>query len=398
VKIKWVIFRQAYHTLKSRLDQEDRRFIQVLVGPRQVGKSTIIEQYLSQTKFQFVSSSADDAHVADQVWVEKQWNAARQKCQIHGNCLLIIDEIQNIFEWSSKVKSLWDEDTRKRNNVKVVLLGSSRLLIQKGLTESLAGRFERIYVGHWSFSEIYNAFGLKEEQYAWYGSYPGSIPLISDYNRWKSYIQSSIIDSVIKKDILQLTRVLKPSLLENLFYLGCQYSGQILSFNKIVGQLQDAGNTTTLTHYLSLLESSGMLAGIEKYSGGYLNRRHSSPKLMVQNTAFIGCTAKYSFDEIRMIPDQWGRVVESCVGAHFINFSHQSDYKVYYWRENNDEVDFVLENRGKCIGIEVKSTNKRATKGMSVFVKQFSPDKVYEIADNTISWKEILKIDPITLF
>lgn len=393
-----MILRQAFHILKARMDNEERRFIQVLIGPRQVGKSTIVQQYLRQTKFQFISSSADDVYVADQLWLEQQWNAARQKSHVHGNCLLIIDEIQNVQGWSSKVKSLWDEDTRKMNNVKVVLLGSSRLMIQKGLTESLAGRFEKIYVSHWAYGETFDAFGLSEEQFAWFGSYPGSIPLISDYSRWKPYIQSSIIDAVIKKDILQLTRVLKPSLLENLFYLGCQYSGQILSFNKIVGQLLDAGNTTTLTHYLSLLESSGMLSGIEKYSGGYLNRRNSIPKFMVQNTAFVGSTSKYGFDEIRMIPEQWGRVVESCVGAHFINFSHLSDYKVYYWRENNNEVDFVLENRGRCIGIEVKSTNKRQNKGMSVFVKQFSPDRVYEISEDTLSWKEIIKLDPISLF
>lgn len=393
-----MIVREAYHVLANRLDNEERKFIQILVGPRQVGKTTIIQQYLEKATTSYLTVSADEVGFIDDLWLEKHWNIARIKCQINGKFLLVVDEVQNISNWSSRVKKLWDEDTRLKQNIKIVLLGSSRLLIQNGLSESLAGRFEKIYVGHWSYTEVFEAFEVSENQYAWFGSYPGSISLIPDEKRWKSYIQSSIIDTVIKKDILQLTRVLKPMLLENLFYLGCQYSGQILSYNKIVGQLQDAGNTATLTHYLSLLSSSGVLSGIEKYSGGYINRRHSSPKFMVQNTAFIGATSKYSYSEAHSTPDQWGRVVESCVGAHFINYSYSEDFKVFYWRENNDEVDFVLEYHGRCIAIEVKSSTQRTKNGMTAFVKAFSPDRVYAISESGLSWKDIIKINPTILF
>ncbi len=396
-----MIYRKQLAVLQERINKDRRRFIQVLIGPRQVGKSTIIKQFLSSNKLPYVHQSADDPKFLNENWIEQIFESVRLKMssQNLSEFLIIIDEIQNVAQWSDKLKKEWDKDTMNDNNIKVVILGSSRLMLQQGLNESLAGRFENIYVNHWTYKEVKEAFNLSADQYAWFGGYPGSLDLIADPQRWMSYIKGSIIDSVIKKDILLLTRVHKPALLENLFYLACQYSGSILSYNKIIGQLQDAGNTTTLTHYVELLHSAGLLSGLNKYSGtSIVNQRNSSPKFMVQNTAFVGATAYDSFENTRSNPDQWGKVIESTIGAHLVNFGFIHEYEVMYWRQNNAEVDFILKYKNKVVAIEVKSSKVRNKKGMDEFNRQFTPDKNILISPQTISWQEFLMIDPIQIF
>ena len=312
--------------------------------------------------------------------------------------ILIIDEIQKIDNWSDTVKKEWDTDTRNGIPLKVILLGSSRLLIQQGLTESLAGRYESIYVGHWTYPEIEEAFGLTADQFVWYGSYPGPAGFTDQEDRWKSYILDSLIEPVISRDILMLTRVDKPALLKRLFELGCLYSGQILSLNKIMGQLADAGNTTTLAHYLQLLDTSGMLKGIEKYSPGVLRQRSSSPKFQVHNTAFMTALQQLSFLEVQSQPQYWGRWVESSIGAHLLAWSLQEDFNLYYWRHRNDEIDFVIESHDRAIGIEVKSGPSEKAKGMAAFQRQFAPYKVLMVGSQGIPWQEFLNINPMHLF
>lgn len=270
--------------VKSRIE-EPRKFIQVILGPRQVGKTTMVNQLLPQLSISYVSESADAISATNSAWLMQAWETARLKMKASGasEYLLVIDEIQKIDNWSEIVKQQWDKDTRENVNIKVILLGSSRLLIQKGLTESLAGRFETFYLGHWSFAEMETAFGWSIEQYIYFGGYPGSALLINDEERWKSYIKDSLIETSISKDILMLTRVDKPALLKRLFEIGCLYSGQILSYTKITGQLQDAGNTTTLANYLKLLSDCGLLGGLEKYAGSVVRQRSSSPKFQVYN-------------------------------------------------------------------------------------------------------------------
>jgi predicted AAA+ superfamily ATPase len=394
------MIQRAYIQLIADRTQEPRRFIQVIFGPRQVGKTTTVAQVTQIIKMPFYSISADAIPASNTTWLEEQWETARLMLKQSGSeeFLLVIDEIQKIDNWSETVKLLWDNDTKEKINIKVILLGSSRLLIQQGLTESLAGRFETIYMGHWSFTEMQEAFGWDEQQYAWFGGYPGSAGLIGDEIRWKNYITNSLIETSISKDILMLTRVDKPALMKRLFELGCLYSGQILSYTKIMGQLQDAGNTTTLSHYLDLLDTAGLLGGIEKYSKDAIRKRASIPKFMVHNTALISAQRNELFNEITAQPDQWGRIVESCAGAHLLNRSFSGGYKVYYWRNGNDEVDFVLEKRGKVIGIEVKSTTSGNPKGMNAFKKQNQPDKILLVGKNGLPWPEFLKIDPVTLF
>jgi uncharacterized protein len=296
------------------------------------------------------------------------------------------------------VKKLWDEDTWNQIPIKVVLLGSSRLLLQQGLTESLAGRFETIYLTHWTYTEMEQAFNWDFSKYAWFGGYPGSAGLIDDEDRWKRYIRDSIIETSISKDILMLTRIDKPALLKQLFELGCMYSGQILSFTKLQGQLQDAGNTTTLSHYLQLLETAGLLGGIEKYAHTSIRKRSSSPKFQVFNNALLSSLQANTFSDVMDNPVEWGRMVESAIGAYLINQSVREQYSVYYWRERNDEVDFILERQGVVVAIEVKSGYSKNIKGMDTFKKKFNPHKMYFIDNKTLSWHDFLKINPVNLF
>lgn len=379
---------------------EPRRFIQVILGPRQVGKTTLVNQLSSKLSFPNHFVSADAIAASDTVWLRQQWETARLKVkqETTNELLLIVDEIQKIDNWSETVKLLWDEDTRIGHNIKVILLGSSRMLLQKGLTESLAGRFEKNYMGHWSFSEMQSAFGWDANQYAWFGGYPGSASLITDELRWKQYIQTSMIETGVSKDILMTTRIDKPALMKKLFELGCLYSGQIISFTKILGQLQDAGNTTTLSHYLDLLNTAGLLGGIEKYAGTILRKRSSSPKFQVHNTALIGSQQATLFAEIQNQPKEWGRVVESAIGAHLLSHSITGEFSLHYWREGNNEVDFILEKNGKLIAIEVKSSQASVNQGMSIFQKKYGPEKVLLIGDTGFPWQEFLKIHPAMLF
>lgn len=380
--------------------KEPRKFIQVLMGPRQVGKTTIITQLIKEINKAHQFESADAVPASDSFWLTALWQNVRTKIQNEGikEFLLIIDEIQKIDNWSEIVKKLWDEDTKLNINIKVILLGSSRLLLQQGLTESLAGRFESTYISHWSLKEMQQAFGFTAQQYVWFGAYPGAASLINDEERWKNYVNNSLIETSISKDILMLTRVDKPALMKRLFELGCLYSGQILSYTKVQGQLQDAGNTTTLSHYLQLLDTAGLLAGIEKYAADVIRKRSSSPKFQVHNTALISAQRNETFGEIVANKQEWGRLVESAIGAHLINSALANNFKVYYWRHRNDEVDFILERRGKVIGLEVKSNHANSLSGLSAFQKQFNPDKVLLVGDKGLPWQEFLMINPVEIF
>lgn len=385
--------------VKGRIE-EPRKLIQVILGPRQVGKTTMINQLLSQIEIPNHYESADAISATNGTWLLQVWESARLQMKINGSSefLLVIDEIQKIENWSEVVKQQWDKDTKENNNIKVILLGSSRLLIQQGLTESLAGRFETFQLGHWSFGEMQSAFGWNIEQYIFFGGYPGSASLIGDEDRWKNYVKDSLIETSISKDILMLTRVNKPALLKRLFELGSIYSGQILSYTKILGQLVDAGNTTTLAHYLKLLSDSGLLGGLEKYAGNTLRKRSSSPKFQVYNNALLTSQSNETFKESVMKPERWGRLVESSVGAHLINYAVSERYNLYYWREENSEVDFVLEKGEKIVAIEVKSGIRSDNAGMTIFAGKFNPEKVLLVGTGGIPCEEFLKINPKELF
>jgi len=394
------MFQRAQHKKLTDRVNEPRKFIQVVFGPRQVGKTTLVNEIIRHSTIPSHSISADAVPNSNSSWIEQHWNVAREKYKQSGarEFLLVIDEIQKIENWSEIVKQLWDTDSQQNIPIKVILLGSPRLLLQQGLTESLAGRFETTYMGHWSFLEMKKAFQWSKEQYVWFGGYPGSADLIADEERWKKYIGDSLIETSISRDILMLTRVDKPALLRRLFELGCLYSGQILSYTKIQGQLQDAGNTTTLAHYLSLLHTAGLLAGIEKYAADQIRQRSSSPKFQVHNTALISSQRNETLTQIASNPALWGRMVESAIGAHLINHSLTDGFQVFYWRHRNDEIDFVIEKRGSVIGLEIKSGVKQRAVGMDAFKKACNPDKILLIGNTGIPWEEFLQQNPNELF
>jgi predicted AAA+ superfamily ATPase len=386
------MIRRAIHNELLKRLREKRRFVQVLAGPRQVGKTTVVRQVMEAVEIPAHYASGDEPTLRDRTWLEQQWDIARLKAgESAAGALLVLDEIQKVPNWSSVVKLRWDADTHSGVPLKVVLLGSAPLLIQSGLTESLAGRFEVIAVPHWSFTEIREAFGWNLEQYIFYGAYPGAAGLIDDPERWRRYILDSLIETTISRDILLLTRVDKPALLRRLFQLGCAYSGQILSYQKMIGQLTDAGNTTTLAHYLELLQGAGMLAGLSKHAHGQARQRGSSPKLQVLNTALMSAQDQRSISQARRDGDYWGRMVESCVGAHLFNSTFGTNISVTYWRERNHEVDFVLQQGGTLVAIEVKSGARRAAlPGMDAFVKLFKPRRQLLVGGQGIALEEFL--------
>jgi len=358
---------------------EPRRFIQALIGPRQTGKTTIARQISLRKDIISHYASADEPILRDREWIEQQWEMARLRLKSgneQGKVVLLLDEVQKVTGWSETVKRLWDEDTANALPLHVVILGSSRLLMQQGLTESLAGRFEIIPITHWSFSEMRDAFGWDVDQYLYFGGYPGAVALIQDQDRWRRYIIDSLIETTVSRDILLMRRVDKPALLRRLFELGCFYSSQVLSYQKILGQLQDAGNTTTLAHYLALLEGAGLLMGLQKYAGQKVRRRSSSPKLLVLNTGLMSALSSSSFEEAKKQPDFWGRLVESSVGSALANGIRGRSLELSYWSSRNREVDFVLSRGDSVIAIEVKSSRKKTSlPGMEAFSKEFKVKK-----------------------
>lgn len=379
---------------------EERKFIQVLVGPRQVGKTTLIKQLVARIDTQSHFVTADDVFAVDTTWLSREWSNARMKMYESGagEMLFIVDEVQKIQNWSETVKKEWDNDTFSDRNIKVILLGSSRLLIQKGLTESLAGRFELLHATHWSYSEMRDAFGWNLEQYIYFGGYPGSASLVANEERWKSYVRESLLETSISKDILMMTRVDKPVLLKRLFEIGCRYSAQILSLTKIQGELQEKGNLTTLSGYLNLLKDAGLLTGLEKYASDIIRKRASKPKFQVYNNALLTANQNISFNAFMNNSKEWGRLAESAVGVHLVNSGIKYRFNVYYWNQGGYEVDYVIERGAEIIGIEVKSGKDSHNKGLALFSDEFRPRAVYIVGTDGIPFETFLSMNPAELF
>jgi uncharacterized protein len=364
-------------TLAGRL-RAGRRFIQAVTGPRQVGKTTLVRQVIETHHLHARFASADEPTLRGRDWIEQQWEAARIEAGESGKrgAVLVLDEIQKIPNWSETVKRLWDEDTHMSVPLKVVLLGSAPLLISQGLTESLAGRFELLHLPHWLYTEMQAAFGWSLEQYIFYGGYPGAASLIRDEQRWRRYILDSLIETTIARDVLLQSRIDKPAMLRRLFELACRYSGQILSYTKMLGQLQDAGNSTTLAHYLDLLAGVGMVGGLQKFAGEAVRQRGSSPKLQVFNTALLTAQSGYTLKEAKADREYWGHLVESAVGAYLVNAAAAGDCEVFYWRERGLEVDFIVRAGSALTALEVKSGRASAERsGLAEFGELFKPQR-----------------------
>ncbi|WP_106484831.1 ATP-binding protein [Bacteroides sp. Marseille-P3684] len=391
--------RAEYQVITDRM-KEPRRFIQVVMGARQIGKSTVVKQVLQDLDMPYQFFSADNVPATNSAWISDCWAAVRSLKESRGweSVILVIDEIQKIANWSEVVKKEWDDDTFHDRNIKVLLLGSSRVLLEKGLSESLAGRFEEIRMSHWSYREMQECFGFSLDQYLFYGGYPGAATLIGDEDRFSQYIQSSIIEATINKDILMDTPISKPALLRQTFELGAAYSGELLSLNKMLGSLQDAGNTVTLAGYINLLDESGLLCGLQKFSVDMARRRASIPKLQVYNNALKMVYSPLTFEQAIFNRKAWGRIFESGIGAYLVSQSFVHRFEVFYWRERDDEVDFVLRKKGSVVAIEVKSNAEKRTDGLDKFRKLFNPQSAFIVGDGGISAEDFLSTDLRKLF
>ncbi|MCB1163819.1 MAG: ATP-binding protein [Candidatus Krumholzibacteriia bacterium] len=354
--------RHQGQSLLRRL-QENRRFLQVMLGPRQVGKTTLARQLAEQLDLPSRYVSADEPSLKDSTWLEQQWEAGRALCRRPGEpqrpALLILDEAQKLAHWSETVKRLWDEDSATGLPLQVLVLGSSALLVQRGLSESMAGRFEVVPLSHWSYAEMRDAFGFDLPQYLRFGGYPGAASLVQDPERWTRYIRDALIEPAIGRDVLMMARVDKPALLRRVFELSCAHSGQVIAYQKMLGQLQDAGNATTIAHYLDLLGAAGLVTGLQKHAGNLPRRRGSSPKLLALNTALMTAMGGLEHFTGPGAGDAWGRLVETAVGAWLVNEGGSRDIVTRYWAGSNREVDFVIARGDAAVAIEVKSGRRR---------------------------------------
>ena len=355
-------------TIRARI-QEPRRFMQIVIGPRQVGKTTSVVQALRGQGLPYCFARADAAQPPTQAWLAAEWAAARSLIgQGSPSAILVIDEVQKVSGWSSVVKALWDEDAFDGRDLRVVLCGSSALLLAKGLSESLMGRFELIRMPHWSFAECREAFGLTLDEFLLYGGYPGALGLRDDEARWLTYMRDSIIASTLSNDVLMLENVAKPAVLSALFMLGSACSGQEVSYRKLMGQLDDAGNAATIAHYLDLLGRARMLAAIPKFGEREFAVRNSTPRLMVYDTSLITATSAVGRDGLLADHARRGHVVESAVGAYLLGRQAQGDFDVYWWREGGVECDFVLRGAGTLTAVEVKSGGNTNVAGTAAFL------------------------------
>lgn len=366
--------RAQVDTMATRMHERENPLMQVVVGSRQTGKSTMIAQALRKADVRNHFVSADDAIIPSEQWLRTEWQQARNEAMRDSSpMVLIVDEVQKIPSWPRVVKSLYDADQRTMSPLKVILSGSSSLLLHKGLEDSLMGRYELIRSPHWSLAECTEAFGFTLDNYLYYGGYPGAARFAGDDLRWGSYMRDAIIEPTISQDVLALEDVRKPALMRALFRLGATYSAQELSYTKMLGQLQDAGNTVTLAHYLDLLSKAGMICGLDKYSDKELARRKSSPRLMVYDTSLISAVSPKGRDRLLGEPDIRGRIVESSVGARLLARSADEGFEVMWWREGVQEVDFVLRKGSALTAVEVKSGAESGQSGMGTFLARY-PD------------------------
>ena len=365
--------RRHLDILKSRM-AEPRRRMQIVMGPRQVGKSTLVGQFTEGVSVPFDFFAADGVNRFDSSWIPNKWQQVRMRMDIHSEQehILIIDEVQKIRGWSEQVKKEWDEDSRSHRNLKVILLGSPRLLLQKGLEESLEGRFETIKMGYWDWQEMHEAFGFSMDEYVYFGGFPGLAPDIQDEDRWRNLMEDSIISPILTRDILEIEEIRNPALLRQVFELACIESAKELSLTKMQGTM-NSGTVPTIKNYLDILNKSMIVQALQNYSPSRVKEKQSVPKMQVFNNAFRNRFGTFSFDEARVDPAEWGRLVESAVGAHLANRAMTDDYELFYWRnERRQECDYVLRKGQALVAIEVKSGSVDKTVGFEKFKEQFA--------------------------
>lgn len=434
--------RAHVQNLIDRLNHAATHLIYV-TGPRQSGKTTIVLQALRRLDRPSIYLPIDNPQAAtvqdpaggtarplppdtfpgqsgspDAQWLMRVWDAARVVAAgSPRGAVLALDEIQKINDWTATVKGLWDADRREENQLRAVLLGSAPLLMQQGLTDSMTGRFQTLQVSHWSFSEMSEAFDFDLQMYVYFGGYPGTAVFIGAHEHqgwkdaagqsvaaaedvraredaWREYVLNAVVGASVGRDIIALRNVEKPALLAQLFHLGCAYSGQILSYRNMLGQLEEAGNVTYLARHLELLSQAGLISGLKCYSKSVRAQVKSSPKLNVRNTALMSSHFTDTFAEAQADRTLWGRLTESAVGAHLCN-AGSSRMRFFYWRRNGSEVDFVLRRARRMVAVEVKSGRASGIRrGFDAFREQYPEAEFLLVGGRGIPLEEFLSTPP----
>lgn len=386
--------RYAVRSIQASLSR-DLPVFQVITGPRQVGKTTAAKQIMEEFAGEAIYASADGPLPTESDWIESQWRLAEQKAEAAGEAvLLVLDEIQKVSGWNEVIKALWDQ---RRADIRLLILGSSALLIQQGLTESLAGRFFLNRFTHWNYQECAEAFGWSLNDWFYFGGYPGGNVFKTDDFQWKQYISNALIETVISKDVLQLHPITKPALLHHLFGLSASFPAQIFSYNKMLGQLQEAGNTTTVAHYLRILGQAYLVSGLELFSMGQIRKRGSSPKLILWNNALINGLSLKSYEQTLADPVWRGRVVENAIGAYLLNSFADKPVSMTYWRKRSAEVDFVLQSGTEIVALEIKSGRQGKVSGLQTFKNEYKKSRALIIGGNGIPLEEFLTTPPENL-
>lgn len=391
------MYERSFVTILSDRLRESRRFIQVVIGPRQTGKSTGVSQALGKLSAPVVEYAFDRPRDRRSAKLEEIWGQAREMLGSSPEVILSLDEIQKVPDWSSTVKFLWDEDTRRGNNIKVVATGSSALTLRGGMAESLKGRFEEIASTQWTLAECRDAFGYSLDDFLFFGGYPGAAALKDEPDRWFAYMHDSIIEPTITQDVLEMETVKKPALLRALFEIGAMYSAREISYRKLLGQLDDRGNTEVISHYLDLLSHAGLLSGLRKYDEKPLRSKTSSPRLLVHDTSLMTAASEEDAEALFANPAQKGHLIETAAGAYLLERSRQERFSVRWWRDRNDEVDFVITKGRKRTAIEVKGGHTRRTKGLGAFVEKYPGTYVLIVGAESCPLEEFL-LGNISLF
>jgi uncharacterized protein len=365
-------WRGASELLSRRLAEPAPGRIQLLAGPRQVGKTTLLLQAAERHGKAAIYAAADGPEAALPGFWERLWIRAEETAASHGRAVVLLDEAHRLPDWAGHLKAEWDRLRRKKLTVHVVASGSSALRLAAGSRESLAGRFERITLTHWSASSLAEVFGLPPAEAAQalvsMGAYPGAFEFRHDLARWRAYVRDSILEPAIGRDILALAAVRRPALLRQVFGVCASAPAQIVSLQKIQGQLQDAGALETLAHYLSLLEEAFIVAPLGKHAARPARRRAAPPKLVTLSNALLAAVDPRGIPDRSGEPARFGAWVENACLAHAWN----AGQRVSYWREEPLEVDAVVEGSWGSWAIEVKTgpISSADLKGIGEFTRR----------------------------
>ena len=365
--------------IQARL-AEKQPHLQVVVGPRQVGKTTALQAALGTRG---VYHSADyptplPAEVIAEWWTEAEHSPER---------ILAIDEVQKITNWAPALKAAWDRGA----DIKVVVAGSSALFVEKGLTETLAGRFELIRAEHWNYQEAQSVFGQSVAEFIEFGCYPGAVPLLADISRWGAYVRDAIVEPALGRDLLQLHPVASPALLRQVFGAAVALPAQVLSLPKLQGNLQERGSLPTLQHYLRLLAHAFLVTGVEKYSASLFRSRKSSPKLIMHDNALLRAFERPITAPLKA--ERLGRYFENAIGARFL----EAGWETFYWRHRHHEVDFVVIgplNQRYAVEVKTAPTDLKGLAGVFEFCKihpDFEP-RLVSLHDQKIPGVETLAV------